>query len=254
MEIATRKLENGLHFKNPPIIEAVIAISVLPLPDSVIERFQASADELKAAGYRQPEPITQHQFEFRIENGVPSTDSIQSPIGLKFVSEDNLHATQFNRGAFVFSRLGKYDCWEQFRNEARKLWEIYLRMSGGAQAVGLGVRYINKVFIPSGADPDDYVRVSPEFPKSISPVISEMFMRIGVPIDEPVGKFVHTQALLPPEREGLATLLLDNDFQFPVSEKAGPSQIWEMLESVREIKDRYFVELTTDKLRETFNA
>jgi uncharacterized protein (TIGR04255 family) len=253
MEIAISKSANRLHYKNPPIIEAVIAISVAPLPDSILEKFRIGADEMTALGYRQPEPLTEHQFEFRIEKGVPSTDSTQSPAGLKFLSENSLHAVQFNRHVFAFSRLGKYDCWEQFRDEARRTWAIYSGVSGDPQPIGLGVRYLNKLFIPADARAEDYVTASPSFPDSISPVISEMFMRIGVPIGEPPGKLIHTQTLLPPERDGFATLLLDNDFQFPVFGKTD-SQVWEMLELVREIKDRCFVELTTNKMRETFNA
>jgi uncharacterized protein (TIGR04255 family) len=119
MENAIITSEKRLHFKNPPIIEAVIAITVVPLPDSVIEDFRDCSDEMGASGYRQPDPVTQHYIEFKIENGVSSSDSTHSSIGLKFLSEDGLHAVQFNKNVFVFSRLGKYDCWEQFRGELR---------------------------------------------------------------------------------------------------------------------------------------
>jgi uncharacterized protein (TIGR04255 family) len=72
-------------------------------------------------------------------------------------------------------------------------------------------------------------------------------------VAEPPGRFIHTQAILPPEKEGFVTLIFDNDFRFPVAGKS-EAQIWEMLESVRELKDRYFVYLTTEKMRDTFNA
>jgi hypothetical protein len=80
-----------------------------------------------------------------------------------------------------------------------------------------------------------------------------MFMRFGLPIDDPPGILIHTQTLLPPEREGFATLLLDNDFQFPVQGKT-LNQVWQMLELVRDLKDHYFLELTTSKMREAFDA
>ena len=78
-------------------------------------------------------------------------------------------------------------------------------------------------------------------------------MRVGMEIAEPKGRFFHTQAILPLEREGFATLLFDNDFQFPIEGKSD-AQTWEILENVRELKDRYFVYLTTKKMRETFDA
>ncbi len=247
------KSARRLHFKNPPIIEAVIALSIAPLPESVIEKFRGFVDEMTAAGYRQPEPVTEHQIQFKIESDASSFDKSASPLGLKFLSEDGLHAVQFNRNAFVFSRLGRYDTWEQFRDEARKLWEVYSRATGHREAINLGVRYINKLFIPVGVDPEIYVRAFPKLPDEISSPLHELFMRVGMEIAEPKGRFFHTQAILPREREGFATLLFDNDFQFPIEGKSD-AQTWEILEDVRELKDRYFVYLTTEKMRETFDA
>ena len=84
MENDSPKSAGRLHFKNPPIIEAVIALSIVPLPESVIEKFQGLVDEMKAAGYRQPEPVTEHQIQFKIEREASSFDKSASPLGLKF--------------------------------------------------------------------------------------------------------------------------------------------------------------------------
>jgi uncharacterized protein (TIGR04255 family) len=242
-----------LHFKNPPIIEAVLAFSVAPLPDSALLRFQSCADEMRDLGYVSPSPVTQHQFQIRVESGVSSADHADSPVGVKFMSDNRLHAVQFNRTAFVFSRLGQYDRWEQFRDEGKRLWNVYTRISGGVRAILIGVRFINKLFIPMGASPEEYICALPHFPSHIAPTINEMFMRVVTPIADPPGRFIHNQALLPPEKPGYASVLFDNDFQFPVEGKT-EAEIWELLESVREIKDRYFVDLTTEKMRETFDA
>lgn len=253
MENEGPKGEKRLHFKNPPIIEAVIAFSIATLPDSALEKFRGFAGEMAAGGFRQPEPLTQHEIQLKIEGEISSFDKSTTPFGLKFLSEDGLHAVQFNKSSFVFSRLGQYDCWEQFRDEAKKLWEIFSRATEGMEAVGVGVRYINKLFIPIGIDPAIYVRAFPKLPDEISTPISDLFMRVGMAIAEPPGRFVHTQALLPTEKEGFATLIFDNDFQFPTQGKS-QAQIWEILEEVRELKDRYFVYLTTEKMRETFDV
>lgn len=253
MEHDPHQIKEPLHFKNPPIVEAVIALFVKPLPDDVLQVFKTCTPEMESAGYGNPEPLTQHQFQFRVASGISQSDSQDKQFGIKFRSADNLHATQFTKNAFVFSRLGQYDCWEQFRSEAKKCWDIYARTANITEAISVGVRYVNKLFIPVGVDPEEYVRAVPKFPDSISPSISEIFMRVGMPITKPEGKFIHTQILLPPEREGYATLLFDNDFQFPAREKS-TAEVWDLIESVRNIKDRYFVELTTEKMRRTFDA
>jgi len=253
MENEVPKGEKKLHFKNPPIIEAVIALSVAPQPDSVIEKFRGFVSDVVAEGYRQPEPITEHQIQLKIDGETSSFDKSASPFGIKFLSEDGLHAVQFNKGFFVFSRLGQYDCWEKFRDEARKLWDFYSRVCESIEVRSVGVRYINKLFIPVGVDPEIYVTAFPKLPDNMSNPISDLYMRVGMEVAEPPGRFIHTQAILPPEKEGFVTLIFDNDFRFPVAGKS-EAQIWEMLESVRELKDRYFVYLTTEKMRDTFNA
>jgi uncharacterized protein (TIGR04255 family) len=245
--------KSGLHFKNPPIIEAVIAFTVVPLSESVVTRFREFAPEMKEMGYSHSDPVVQHQFQVKLEKGVSSVGNVDSPIGVKFVSDDSLHAVQFNRTGFVFSRLGRYDRWEQLRDEGRRLWNLFERLSVDPQVITVGVRFINKLFIPVGVDPGEYVHALPLIPDEVAPMITEMFMRVVSPIDSPPGRFVHNQALLPPERDGFASVLFDNDFQFPVEGKS-QTEIWEMLETVREIKDRYFVRLTTDKMRATFDV
>jgi uncharacterized protein (TIGR04255 family) len=242
-----------LHFENPPIIEAVIAFTIAPLPETAVAAFRECATEMKELGYSKSGPVVQHQFQAKPEMGQSSVSSVDSPVGVKFVSDDSLHAVQFNRTGFVFSRLGRYDRWEQLRDEGRKLWNLFERASGQPKIVTIGVRFINKLFLPLNENPSDYVRALPEIPEEVAPAINEMFMRIVSEIDSPPGRFIHNQALLPPEKEGFSTVLFDNDFQFPVEGKS-QAEIWEMLESIREIKDAYFVNLTTDKMRATFDA
>lgn len=208
---------------------------------------------MQSLGYAKTGKVSHHVLQVRIESGASSIGSSDAQLGVRFNSKDSLHAVQFNRNAFVFSRLGHYDRWEQLRDEARKLWSVYSGASGGPKMVVAGVRFINKLFIPKSQEPSEYVTAYPQLPSQIAPTINEMFMRTVSPIEDPAGRFIHNQVLLPTEKEGFATLLFDNDFQFPIEGKT-ESESWEMLEIVRDIKDRYFVGLTTQKMRDTFNA
>jgi len=80
-----------------------------------------------------------------------------------------------------------------------------------------------------------------------------MLMRLVLPIDKPSGQLIHTQMLLPMERQGFSTLLFDNDFHFPTTGMTD-SQVWDLLELVRDVKDAYFEDFTTPRLREALNA
>jgi uncharacterized protein (TIGR04255 family) len=242
-----------LSLKNPPIVEAVIGLYVDQLPESIIESFRACTDELKSLGYGRLDPLTQHELKVKFEVGVSSFDTKDSPHGLKFTGEDGVHVAQFNRDSFLFSRLGRYESWEQFRGEAKRLWRIYSIAAGNPQVNRVGVRYINKLYIPDGAVIEDYVLISPKLPDAISPVIQQMLMRLVLAVENPSGQLIHTQMLMPVERQGFATLLFDNDFHFLTNELTD-DQIWGLLELVRDVKDAYFENFTTPKLRELFNA
>ncbi len=242
-----------LSLKNPPIVEAVLGLYIGRLPESIIDSFRSCTDKLKSLGYSRLDPLTQHEMKLRFDEGVSSLDREDSPHGLRFTGEDGIHVVQFNRDSFVFSRLGHYESWEQFRNEARKVWEIYSLAAANPQVNRIGVRYINKLYIPDGAAVDDYVLVLPKIPGAFSPAIQQMFMRLVLPIEDSRGQLIHTQMLMPVERQGFVTLLFDNDFQFPTVEMTN-DHVWELLEEVRDLKDAYFEDFTTPKLRELFNA
>jgi uncharacterized protein (TIGR04255 family) len=242
-----------MRFKNPPIVEAVIAFQVPLLPESAIEDFQAGADTMLAKGYKQPEPVTKHELQIKFEGATSSFDGKGFPHGLKYSREDGLYVVQFNRDGFVFSRLGRYESWESFRDECRNIWDVFAAITGALDIISYGVRYINKLYIPLGQDSEEYVSIYPHLPEGIPTQIQECFMRLGLPILKPRGKLLHQQILLPPDREGFSSLLLDNDFQFPALGLTTP-EVWEQLETVRFVKDDYFRKFVTLKMQETFDV
>ncbi len=243
-----------LRFKNPPILEAVLAFGVLMLPEAMLEALESATEAMKARGYSDVEPVWQHQFQIKIENGQSASgENRRLQLGFKFKSDDGLHAVQLNRTGIIFSRLGKYESWEYFRDEAKELWKLYSKIIGGPKIMNIGVRYINKLFIPNNEQAENYVTVYPSLPKEIAQRIDGLQLQLVLPISEPAGRLVHTQILLPPEREGYASLLFDNDFQFDTF-GIGNDAVWPMLELIRDVKDDYFEHFTTDKMRKTFDA
>jgi hypothetical protein len=83
--------------------------------------------------------------------------------------------------------------------------------------------------------------------------MSEFFMRISMPISNPPGRLNHVQAILPPEREGFATAILDNDFQFSAIDTR-ISGLWTRIDEVRDIKNHYFLKFLTPTMKEQFDA
>jgi len=253
MDSQQSSVPEPLHFKNPPIVEAVIAIDVSLLPESILEQFRSLVAQMGEFGYNTPMPVSRHHFQIKINAGDSIAETRDIDHGLRFDSSDGLHAVQFNRTGFIFSRLGKYETWDLFRDEAKKLWHVYSAEIGPAELKDYGVRYINKVFLPNDEDYKDYLQIYPHLPGNIPGSIQECFMRLGMPIADPQGKLVHQQILLAPEKDNYSTVLLDNDFRFSAIGLSSTA-VWERLEKIRQIKDDYFRKFVTEKLMETFNA
>jgi uncharacterized protein (TIGR04255 family) len=242
-----------LQLKNPPIVEAVIGITVPRLAEGILEQLKGLAAQMLGLNYQAPTPVRQSNFQFVFKEGQPSVENRDFLLGWRFDSKDKLHSVQFKIDGFVFSRLGSYQTWEQFRGEAKKLWDLYYRVISPTELAEYGVRYINKVFIPQNEDVSQFLTVYPFIPENLPQQMLDSFMRLGLPIKAPQGRFTHQQILLPPEKPGYATVILDNDFRFSAI-GLSEGKLWEQLEEVRQLKDDYFRRTLTENFLETFNA
>jgi len=240
-----------LHFKKPPIVEAVIGIAVPELPESVIEDFKNAASRMKSLGFEVQVPRMHHNFNINVEAGDSSLE--KKELGFQYFRPDRSFAVQFLRNGFLFSQLGSYTNWEDFTGLAKELWNVYQEIVGVTEIASFQVRYINKLFIPEMKEWEKYINVYPYLPADVPQLISEYFARIVMPIERPPGRLTHQQAVLPPERDGFLTFLFDNDFQFS-GLGLSVSSLWSKIDEVRVIKDDYFDRFLTPLMKESFNA
>jgi len=189
-----------------------------------------------------------------IQEGQSTASTLDEPLGWRWESTDRLHVVQCKLDGFSFSRMGHYETWETFTAEANRVWSIYLAAVGAVSFQRFGVRYINKVYIPEGHELSDFLNVYPKTPPGLLWGVNNSFMRLGMEIDVPLrGSFVHQHVLIPSDRKGFAAVILDNDFQYSVD---GPTNedLWRNINSVRDVKDQYFLQLVTERLAEGFDV
>ena len=242
-----------LRLTNAPIVEAVIGVNIPRLSEGILEQFKTLSEHLAQWDYSGPFPVTESNFRLTIKEGQSSVVNQDFLFGWRFENKIKQQSVQFKVDGFTFSRLGNYETWEQFRAEAKGMWDLYFGVTGPTELSEYGVRYINKVHIPEGEEISDYLTVYPVLPANMPQNILNSFIRFGLALTEPQGLFTHQQIVLPPEKPGYVTVIIDNDFKFSaigLSEK----KLWEQLEQVRQIKDDYFCKMITNKLLETFNV
>ena len=178
-----RKAES-IHYKNPPIVEAIIQIDTSELPFNSLERFQNSSDLLATMGYAYEAPISHHSFSVSVANGQSSTEKHDEIVGHRFLDRRKRFGVQFTRQGFVFNQAGPYENWEVFTEEAKRLWAVFHQCSEPVTPRSYHVRFINKLFVPLGRQLEDFLRINPHIPADLPQVMNEHYMRTTLVIPE----------------------------------------------------------------------
>ncbi|MCI0458310.1 MAG: TIGR04255 family protein [Gemmataceae bacterium] len=240
-------MEPRASYSKPPIREALIEVQVT-LPASV------TTDTLVQMGQEETYP-TQGKLYFQqavlVAGAGVSPEPGPSLIGHSFQSRDGKQIVHARLNGFLFSRLQPYEGWEPFRNEARRLWEVYRAVTRPEAITRVAVRYVNQLDIPlTDADLREYVRLLPALPVGLSAPVSHFFMEVQIPQEDLQGMLILREATLTPASPGLASVLLDIDLfrttELPQEERS----LWDFVERLRTRKNHVFEECITDRTRE----
>jgi uncharacterized protein (TIGR04255 family) len=246
MVISIDLTEKFPHLSKAPIVEAAIDIRVVP---SVKWDETSLQSELKRRLPDFPRIETIHQARYQLTIGKQNNPPVEDLgcVGLKLHSNSNLHIAQFNKGAFVFSRLKPYEDWERFSGEALRLWSIYYELLKPTEVMRIGLRFINRITIKQEKiELADYYKYPPE-------PLKELNWQLG--------GFLHHDVILVPETQYLVNLIktvqdipgdrgliLDIDvFRGKHFEYNEPS-LKQFLEEMRWVKNKIFFTSLIDKI------
>ena len=241
----------GFRYANAPITEALIDIRVEPLPSSMLEDLKAIHDSVKD---QCPEKRERFNVQGEIHVGPEVSASAQRTlIGFDFKTSDGKQIFQARLDGFTFSRLKPYGNWVELRDQARSLWSIYRAVIGGQKVIRVAVRYINQIDIPvPSLDYKDYFLTTPEISPALPQVLSGFFMQLQLPQPDFNGMLILNQTAATPPVPNTNSVILDLDVFKEAPEFASDEQVWEMLEVLRERKNKYFEGCITDKTRALF--
>jgi uncharacterized protein (TIGR04255 family) len=249
--------QGDFHLEKAPIVEAIITIDIGPLSDDLLAAVDAASTAIRE-DYPESEPMKHMKFQFEIGPGAPTLPQQPAPqdFGRKHVSSDKRQLVVFRRDGFSFSRLPPYQKWEDFRDEAKRLWSVYRSATGQVQIVRFGLRYINRVNIPIGQPQSQFLKLYAELPNNPdgSPrVMNSLYLRADSMLTEiPGGSLIIQQAKLPPEQKEAAALSLDFDISVTPPVAATEENVWETLEIARRVKNQLFRDSLTPQFLETF--
>jgi uncharacterized protein (TIGR04255 family) len=240
------------HYQNSPITEAVIDIRAELSAEFRPEFLDSIGVRLNNA-YPKRDDLNLFQGQFTIGVGATST---QAKLGYLLRSGDGKYVFQARTNGFTLSRLAPYDKWEPFRDEARRLWEIYKDVAKPIRVIRVASRSINRIDIPfPQVEVSDYLRTYPEISEDLPQFLSGYVMQLLIPQMEFDGMLSLIQATVPAQRPETTSLSLDIDmFKESSSHFESDQNIWTFLEYLRDKKNEVFEGCITDRARELFGT
>lgn len=245
-------MQTQKHYSRPPITEALIDIQA-QLPQGVkLDVLEEVYSSVKAE-YPKREEVLMFQGQMTVGESFGATAS-QSQIGYAVFSNDQKQILQVRLDGFSFSQLAPYDCWETFRDEAKRLWSLYQSLTHPEAIVRLAVRYINRLDIPLPfGDLKDYLRTYPEVSPDLPQGLSGYFMQLQIPQEDLAAMLVLNQTIVPPPTPDCVSVLLDLNLFREGDIPNGEIGLWDILEQMHERKNKAFEACITERTREIIN-
>ena len=241
------------HYLKAPITEALIELRTEPT-QALTQQMLRQVGESVASQYPREEELFQTVGQFEVRAGGTSASAQQSFIGFKRTNAEQTQVLQSRLNGLTFSRLAPYESWEPFRDETRRLWDIYREKIPPKAVVRLAVRYINRIDVPGGAvDLKEYLRTCPEVSPELPQQLDGFFMQLVLPFPELPGHALINQTIIPPPRDGVVSIVLDVDLYCSENVPQDEAGIWDFFETLHVRKNEVFEACITDSARKLFD-
>lgn len=249
------------QYTNAPIVEAVIDLRVSQPSSLTVGDLQVVAKENE-----DQYPIVESEFVYQGEGhleeaGAPLQQETEHwHNGFRCTSGDRRRTFYARLDGFALSVRAPYEGWEQFRDEAYRLWREYESASAPTYITRIGVRYINRLDIPReagrGVNLENYTNIYPEMPNTFPPVdgpTTMFFLQVQVPQPDIKSMVVVNSTPEAPATEYVVSVILDFDLFSERSEEPWDAEdedtMWEFLETLHERKNDIFEASITDQTR-----
>jgi uncharacterized protein (TIGR04255 family) len=177
-------------------------------------------------------------------------------LGYRFESLDGKFVAQFQNQAFTLSRLAPYAEWADLKQEAQRLWPIYVEVAATQRVHRVACRYINNLALPMYEKQDfrDYLTAAPEVPKELPQTLMGFMQRVVINQPEVRAITILTQLLEPNATTSISKVpvILDVDVQTQQVFEPSSPDLWDILEVLRALKNAAFFESITEAAAEVY--
>jgi len=239
-----------MQYQNPPIAEAILEIRFTPAHDEAVDCVKLHEKVKDTYPTKQILRLITGEFH---AGELFSTSMKEAKGGCAFKSSDGLQTWQAKPGSFLFGRQAPYERWQFFRDEARRLWQVFKQIAEPREITRAAIRTVNRLDLPLPLrDLKDYLRTLPEVSSDLPQGLAAFFMQLQIPQDELQSSLIINQTIVPPPKPGVASILLDidlyRDHDLPQDEDA----MWSFFEQLHSKKNAIFEACITDEARKLF--
>ena len=243
------------HLPRAPITEALVDIRVVPRDGLTFSVLQESLSALDF-GYYVKNPISEGTFGFMLpaDGKQPQTTAESAQTGLRLHSHDEKYVAQCRLYGFTLSRLPPYEAWPNLIREAKRVWAVYSERLVPKQVNRVATRFINNLQLPMdhGESYQKYLHKLVDVPDETPQAVVSFFQRFQLIDVESDAQVILTLALDNTQPGGRAPVILDVDaFRVTDLELSSPD-LWDILEMLRELKNRCFFGTITEATAELY--
>ncbi len=136
----------AIQYENAPITEALIDIRVQRRDSLTLDKLESLYHAVKD---KYPGKTSRIYVEGRFSAGSEvGASAKQTQMGFAFSTTEGRQIFQVRLDGFTFSRLRPYGNWNDLRDEAGRLWNLYREVANPLKTTRVAVRYINQIDIP----------------------------------------------------------------------------------------------------------
>ncbi len=241
----------GRKYKNPPVVEALCEIFFdgsqwdSTLPGLFFDRIKNE--------YPKKKELEQIGVEVNVSKDVQGSRVLRGNQRIQFMKNDGSQLVQVERDLLVVNQLRPYPRFEDWKPKIDAMLAIYKELAKPNSIKRIGVRYINRVVIPSDKfKMEDYFCLYPEVPQSLGAMHGKFMMRLEIPPKHKGHLLVITFATTPIESPEVSAEMFDLYNICTMAHPSSPEQVDKCIMEAHENIEMAFENSITNKTRALF--
>lgn len=239
-------------YTRPPIVEAILDIRV-EAPVDLTPSHLAMCHQRLRNDYPVKRALRLTHAQLSVADDAFGAAGQSIDVGYAFVSADGKRVFQARVDGCTVNRLKPYPGWELFRSEAKKVWSNYQEVAKPGRIVRVALRFINRIDLP-GPSPElkHYFRTLPEIGPGLPQSISTFFMQLTLPLPAAQATLNLVQTSTDAPAADKVSVVLDLDLYRTEDLPPDEDDLWQIVECLREEKNKAFRACITDQAEELF--